>query len=82
MTQTPSSGSPVPTPAPEKRLGDRGSASGVNIEQDRAIGQDDPAAGSRQGREANKTSGYPGTPDIGTDATQTEEAERDAGRDT
>lgn len=30
--------------------------------------------GSRMGREANKTSGFPGTPDIGTDAAQTEEA--------
>ncbi|MDB5828058.1 MAG: hypothetical protein JWQ73_2278 [Variovorax sp.] len=41
-----------------------------NIEQDRAIGQDDPAQGSRQGREANKPHGYPGTADIGTNASQ------------
>ena len=32
--------------------------------------------GSRMGREANKKTGFPGTPDIGTDAAQTEEAKR------
>lgn len=74
---------PVPSPrvsdpdSHDARLGDRGTASGNNIEQSRAIGQDDPAAGSRMGREALKKSGYPGTPDIGTDAAQTDEAERD-----
>lgn len=61
----------------EARLGDRGAASGNNIEQSRAIGQDDPAEGSRMGREALKQAGYPGVPDIGTDAAQTEEAEQD-----
>jgi hypothetical protein len=66
---------PGPPDAHEARLGDRGDASGRNIEQNRAIGQDDPMDGSRQGREANKATGYPGTPDIGTDAAQTEEAE-------
>jgi hypothetical protein len=30
------------------------------------------------GREANKKSGFPGTPDIGTDAAQTEEAAGDS----
>ena len=67
---------PVP-PAQEARLGDRGASSGQNIEQSRAIGQDPPTDGSRMGREANKKSGFPGTPDIGTDATQTEEAAGD-----
>lgn len=60
----------------EARLGDRGDASGRNIEQNRAVGQDDPMAGSRMGREAHKPTGFPGTPDIGTDAAQTEEAKR------
>lgn len=64
-------------PAEEARLGDRGAASGQNIEQSRAIGQDPPEEGSRMGREANKKSGFPGTPDIGTDAAQTEEASGD-----
>lgn len=63
----------------EARLGDRGDASGRNIEQSRAIGQDPPSEGSRMGREANKKSGFPGTPDIGTDAAQTEEAAGDEG---
>lgn len=58
----------------EARLGDRGDASGRNIEQSRAIGQDPPSEGSRMGREATNKSGFPGTPDIGTDAAQTEEA--------
>lgn len=58
----------------EARVGDRGEASGRNIEQNRAVGQEDPiATGSRMGRERNKTSGFPGTPDIGTDAVQIEE---------
>lgn len=39
-----------------------------NIDQSRAIGQDPPEEGSRMGREKNKSSGYPGTPDIGTNA--------------
>jgi hypothetical protein len=59
----------------EARVGDRGDASGRNLEQSRAIGQEDPiATGSRMGRERDKASGFPGTPDIGTDAVQTEEA--------
>lgn len=59
----------------EARVGDRGEASGRTIEQSRAIGQEDPiATGSRMGRERNKASGFPGTPDIGTDAAQIEEA--------
>ena len=45
----------------------------VNIEQNRAVGQDSPTEGSRIGREANKKKGYPGTPDIGTNAGQTRE---------
>lgn len=32
----------------------------VNIDQNRAVGQDSPAQGSRMGREANKAHGYPG----------------------
>jgi len=67
----------VPSPAHEARLGDRGDASGRNIEQSRAIGQDPPSEGSRRGREANKKAGFPGTPDIGTDAAQSEEAAGD-----
>jgi hypothetical protein len=60
----------------EARVGDRGEASGRTIEQNRAIGQEDPiATGSRMGRERDKTSGFPGTPDIGTDAVQTEEGQ-------
>ena len=61
----------APSPAHEARRGD---ASGRNIEQSRAIGQDPPSEGSRMGREANKKAGFPGTPDIGTDAAQSEEA--------
>ncbi|MDN8618606.1 hypothetical protein [Variovorax ginsengisoli] len=67
----------VPSPAHEARLGDPGASSGRNIEQSRANGQDPPEEGSRMGREANKKSGFPGTPDIGTDAAQTEEAAGD-----
>lgn len=68
-----------PTDDHEARLGDRGANSGQNIQQSRAIGQDPPTEGSRMGREANKKSGFPGTPDIGTDAAQTEEAAGDDG---
>jgi hypothetical protein len=32
----------------------------VNIDQNRAVGQDSPAEGSRMGREANKAEGAPG----------------------
>jgi hypothetical protein len=63
---------PTPLGEHEARLGDRGDASGRNIEQDRAIGQDDPTEGSGAGREANKKSGFPGIPDIGTNAAQTD----------
>jgi hypothetical protein len=69
-------GPPGPLGENEARLGDRGDASGRNIEQNRAIGQDDPMAGSRMGRKAHDKTGFPGTPDIGTDAAQLEEAER------
>jgi hypothetical protein len=51
-------------------MADTPSQSPVNIDQNRAVGQDSPAEGSRMGREANKKSGYPGTPDIGTNASQ------------
>ena len=83
---------PAPTPregdapsatgaAHEARVGDRGAASGRNIAQSRAIGQDDPTEGSRMGREQHKTGGFPGdgetSADTGTDAAQTREAERD-----
>ena len=49
-----------PTAAPpaqdhEARLADRGDASGRNIEQSRAIGQDPPSEGSRMGREVAQT---------------------------
>jgi hypothetical protein len=59
----------------EARAGDRGEASGRNIAQNRAIGQDDPLEGSRMGRERHKQAGFPGTPDIGTDAAQIEEGQ-------
>ncbi|MDQ0571112.1 hypothetical protein QFZ42_002946 [Variovorax paradoxus] len=42
----------------------------VNIDQNRAVGQDSPAEGSQIGREANKRRGYPGSRDIGTNASQ------------
>jgi hypothetical protein len=60
----------------EARLGDRGDASGRNIRQNRAVGQHDPMEGSVQGRDAIDKHDYPGIPDIGTDAAQTEEAEK------
>jgi hypothetical protein len=69
-------GPPGPLGENEARLGDRGDASGRNIDQNRAIGQDDPMEGSRMGRKAHAKTGFPGTPDIGTDAAQLEEAER------
>lgn len=63
----------------EARLGDRGAASGRNIAQNRAIGQDDPLDGSRMGREQHKAQGFPGDGEPGsgegTDAAQTREAE-------
>ncbi|MEJ7688591.1 MAG: hypothetical protein WKG52_17345 [Variovorax sp.] len=71
---------PGPPGAHEARLGDRGEASGRNIEQSRAIGQDDPAEGSRMGREADKKTGFPGSPDRETNAGRTEET--DEGNDT
>ena len=67
---------PGPLGENEARLGDRGDASGRNIEQNRALGQDDPLHGSRMGRRLYDGTGQPGTPDIGTDAAQLEEAER------
>jgi len=42
----------------------------VNIEQNRAVGQDSPTEGSEMGREAHKRWGYPGSRDIGTNAAQ------------
>jgi hypothetical protein len=45
----------------EAKAGDRGAASGRNIAQNRAIGQDDPVEGSRMGREQDKPRGYPGS---------------------
>ncbi|QGW81883.1 hypothetical protein [Variovorax paradoxus] len=42
----------------------------VNIDQNRAVGQDSPEEGSEIGREANKRHGYPGSRDIGTNASQ------------
>jgi hypothetical protein len=42
----------------------------VNINQNRAVGQDSPSEGSEIGREANKRRGYPGSRDIGTNASQ------------
>ena len=60
MSETKHSSQPGPLGEHEARLGDRGDASGRNIQQNRAIGQDDPMKGSRQGREANKKAGFPG----------------------
>ena len=75
---------PAPTTAKdvsEARAGDRGPASGRNIEQNRAIGQDDPTEGSRMGREQHKTAGYPGSGEAGdgegTDASQVAEGAGD-----
>lgn len=75
-TKTPRPGPPGPLGENEARLGDRGDASGRNIEQNRALGQDDPMHGSRMGRRLYDGTGQPGIPDIGTDAAQLEEAER------
>jgi len=68
-----------PTPAPptslgehEARLGDRGDASGRNIEQNCAVGQGDPMEGSRAGRET----GIARTPGTGTDAAPTQGPKR------
>ncbi|VTU22439.1 hypothetical protein SRS16CHR_03051 [Variovorax sp. SRS16] len=74
--KTPAGETAGPLGEAEARLGDRGDASGRNIRQNRAVGQHDPMEGSRQGRDAIGKTDYPGTPDIGTDAAQTEEAER------
>ena len=67
--------------AHDVRIGDRGTASGRNIAQNRAIGQDDPMEGSRMGREQHKETGFPGegeaAVDPGTDAAQTHDAEHD-----
>jgi hypothetical protein len=43
-----------------KQSGGQKQMSPVNIDQARAVGQDSPAEGSRMGREANKSHGYPG----------------------
>ena len=75
-TTTPKSTPSDPLGEHEARLGDRGNASGRNIEQNRALGQDDPLHGSRMGRRLYDGTGQPGTPDIGTDAAQSEEAQR------
>jgi len=74
--KTPSIDPGGPLGEAEARLGDRGDASGRNIRQNRAVGQHDPMEGSVQGRDAIEKTDYPGSPDIGTDAAQTEEAER------
>ena len=68
---------PPPTGGHGTRLGDRGDASGRNLEQNRAVGQDDPTEGSRTGREANEKEDFPGTPDIGTNAAQNPQAQRE-----
>ena len=77
-TKTARPAPPGPLGEHQARLGDRGEASGRNIEQNRALGQDDPLHGSRMGRRLYDGTGQPGIPDIGTDAAQTEEAERKA----
>lgn len=71
---------PAPTTAKDMndaRAGDRGPASGRNIEQNRAVGQDDPMEGSRMGREQHKARDYPGSGEAGegqgTDASQVAE---------
>lgn len=85
MTSTPDETTP-PAPTTKKDTdealaGERGSASGRNIAQNRAIGQDDPMEGSRMGRERNKPRDYPGSGEpgdgAGTDATQLAEGEDD-----
>lgn len=67
--------------AHDVRIGDRGTASGRNIAQNRAIGQDDPMQGSRMGREQHKRTDFPGEGeagvDPGTNAAQTHDAEDD-----
>ena len=67
--------------AHDVRVGDRGAASGRNIAQNRAIGQDDPMDGSRMGREQDKDHGFPGDgeagADPGTNAAQTQDAAPD-----
>lgn len=40
----------------------------VNIDQNRAVGQDSPVEGSRMGREANKVHGLPGEAEQAADA--------------
>ena len=54
---------PKPPGYQEASGGDRGEAGSQNAEQSRDVGQDDPAKGSRMGREAGKKSGDPGSPD-------------------
>ncbi len=85
MTSTPSKTTlPAPTTAKdmnEARAGDRAAASGRNIEQNRAIGQDDPMEGSRMGREQHKARDSPGWGEAGdgqgTDASQVTEGADD-----
>ena len=66
MSETKHSSQPGPLGEHEARLGDRGDASGRNIQQNRAIGQDDPMKGSRQGRKANKKADFPGSGESGS----------------
>ena len=84
MTSTPSTTHPASTTTTdmhEARAGDRGAASGRNIEQNRAVGQDDPMEGSRMGREQHKARDYPGSGEAGdgqgTDASQVAEGAGD-----
>jgi hypothetical protein len=48
----------------------------VNIDQNRAVGQDSPAEGSRMGREADKAEGAPGQAEQAEQAEQGEQAEQ------
>ena len=67
-----------PAQGHEARLGDRGDASGRNIEQSRAIGQDPPRRAADWDARRTRVP-LPWTPDIGTDPAQTEEAAGDEG---
>jgi hypothetical protein len=48
----------------------------VNIDQNRAVGQDSPAEGSRMGREADKAEGAPGQAEQAEQAEQTQQSEQ------
>jgi hypothetical protein len=53
----------------------------VNIDQNRAVGQDSPAEGSRMGREADKAEGAPGQAEQAEQTRQSEQSERSSRED-